>query len=201
MGGNNRNADRKRRSFTLLVVAMVVSAWPLLAQDRGEVGAFAEIFRLGTITPTTNFAGIGIRGSKHVHRNVQFEAELSYDFRRDFVTPFSNGPSIANVPSRMSVLNFLFGPKIQTAGPIRVFVTLKVGVLDFNVSRAGIPPGFTTAVNRAINGGTAGAFYPGGGVELFKGPIGLRAEVGDEIYFDNGGNNNLRATFGPQFRF
>ncbi|HEU5335765.1 MAG TPA: hypothetical protein VFU27_07375 [Terriglobales bacterium] len=200
MDTHSRKPYEKKRWLTLLAVILLFAS-PTMAQDRGEVGAFAEIFRLGTITPATNFAGIGIRASKHVHQNVQFEAELSYDFQRDFVTPFSNGPSIANVPSRMSVLNFLFGPKIQSTGPISAFVTLKVGVLDFNVSRASVPPGFTTAVNRAINGGTAGAFYPGGGVELFKGRIGLRAEVGDEIYFDNGGNNNLRATIGPQFRF
>ncbi len=200
MDRHSRKAYQKKRSLTLLAV-IICFALPAAAQDRGEVGAFAELFRLGTITPTTNFAGIGIRGSKHVHQNVQIEAELSYDFEHDFVTPFSNGPSVANVPSRMSILNFLFGPKIQTTGPIRAFVTLKVGLLDFNVSRGSVPAGFTNLVNRAVNGGTAGAFYPGGGIELFKGPIGLRVEVGDEIYFDNGGNNNLRVTVGPQFRF
>lgn len=200
MDRHSRKAYQNKRGLTLLVVILLCT-WPAMAQNRGEAGVFAEVFRLGTITPNTNFVGVGVRASKHVHQNVQFEAELSYDFQRDFVTPFSNGPSIANVPSRMSILNFLFGPKIQTTGPIRAFVTLKVGLLDFNVSRGSVPAGFTTVVNRAVNGGTAGAFYPGGGIELFKGPIGLRAEVGDEIYFDNGGNNNLRATFGPQFRF
>jgi len=29
----------------------------------------------------------------------------------------------------------------------------------------------------------------------------LRLEVGDEIYFDDGTQNNLRVTFGPQIRF
>jgi hypothetical protein len=43
--------------------------------------------------------------------------------------------------------------------------------------------------------------YPGGGVEGFWGPIGLRLEAGDEIYFDNGTHNNLKVTFGPAFRF
>jgi hypothetical protein len=33
------------------------------------------------------------------------------------------------------------------------------------------------------------------------GAIGLRADVGDEIYFNNGTHNNLRVTFGPTFRF
>ena len=45
------------------------------------------------------------------------------------------------------------------------------------------------------------AAYPGGGVEAFAGPIGLRVEVGDEIYMNNGANNNLRVTFSPSIRF
>jgi hypothetical protein len=31
--------------------------------------------------------------------------------------------------------------------------------------------------------------------------VGLRFEMGDEIYFNNGGHNNLRITFGPIIRF
>ena len=50
-------------------------------------------------------------------------------------------------------------------------------------------------------GNTAAAIYPGLGVEGFFGPIGLRADVGDEIYFKNGTRNNLRVTFGPTIRF
>jgi hypothetical protein len=44
-------------------------------------------------------------------------------------------------------------------------------------------------------------FYPGGGAEAFWGPIGLRLDVGDEMYFNNGAHNNLRVTFGPTIRF
>jgi len=29
----------------------------------------------------------------------------------------------------------------------------------------------------------------------------VRAEVGDNIFFNNGMHNNLRVSFGPQFRF
>jgi hypothetical protein len=39
------------------------------------------------------------------------------------------------------------------------------------------------------------------GIEAFAGPIGLRAEIGDDIFFNGGAHNNLRVTFGPQFRF
>jgi hypothetical protein len=45
------------------------------------------------------------------------------------------------------------------------------------------------------------AIYPGGGVEASLGPVGLRLELGDEIYFNKGAHNNLRITFGPILRF
>ncbi len=44
-------------------------------------------------------------------------------------------------------------------------------------------------------------FYPGGGIEAYLGPVGLRLDVGDEIYFRGGAHNNLRVTFGPHMRF
>jgi hypothetical protein len=43
--------------------------------------------------------------------------------------------------------------------------------------------------------------YPGAGVEASLGPVGLRFEMGDDIYFNNGAHNNLRITFGPILRF
>jgi hypothetical protein len=48
-----------------------------------------------------------------------------------------------------------------------------------------------------------GVFYPGAGVEAFAGILRLRAEIGDEIYFDNtaNANNDLKITVGPVFRF
>jgi hypothetical protein len=45
------------------------------------------------------------------------------------------------------------------------------------------------------------AIYPGAGVEAALGPLGLRFELGDEIYFNLGAHNNLRITFGPFLRF
>jgi hypothetical protein len=38
-------------------------------------------------------------------------------------------------------------------------------------------------------------------VEAFWGPFGLRLDVGDEIYFDNGAQNNVKVEFGPHLRF
>jgi hypothetical protein len=45
------------------------------------------------------------------------------------------------------------------------------------------------------------AVYPGAGVEASLGPVELRFELGDDIYFNSGVHNNLRITFGPILRF
>jgi len=38
-------------------------------------------------------------------------------------------------------------------------------------------------------------------LQAHLGPIGLRLDVGDEMYFNNGAHHNLRVAFGPVFRF
>ena len=51
------------------------------------------------------------------------------------------------------------------------------------------------------NGGANFALYPGAGIEAFAGPIGIRLEAGDDIYFLNGARNNLKVSVGPVIRF
>ena len=95
----------------------------------------------------------------------------------------------------------LFGPRFQTgSGPFRVFLTGKVGFENFNVTGQSVNAGFVTAVGLG-SGATYFAIYPGGGIEAFAGPIGVRAEIGDNIFFNDGAHNNMRISFGPQFRF
>jgi hypothetical protein len=48
------------------------------------------------------------------------------------------------------------------------------------------------------NGATYFAVYPGG-IEVFAGPFGLRAEVGEDIYFNSGAHNNLRVRSAVSF--
>jgi hypothetical protein len=71
-----------------------------------------------------------------------------------------------------------------------VFVTGKVGFDNFSVTNQNAPTGLRNTVG-LTTGTTTFAVYPGGGVEAFFGPIGLRAEVGDDIYFNNCAHNNL----------
>jgi hypothetical protein len=126
---------------------------------------------------------------------------MGYDFERNYTNQFSNGVTTANVSSRLRTLHGLFGPKFSTgSGPVRLFLTGKVGFENFMMTGLGAPTGFVSAVG-LDKGATYFALYPGGGIEAFAGPIGVRAEIGDNIFFNNGAHNNLRITFGPQFRF
>jgi hypothetical protein len=191
-----------------LILALVLMVTPtLLAQDHdhGEVGVFADYFRLQA-APRDLF-GLGGRLSLNVHNNVQLEAEMAYDFERGFAEGFDNGSGTASIQrSSLRVLHGMFGPKLQFGkqGPaaIRAFVTAKGGFVNFGFSNASVLSGFTSAIDnlRRDNNGNA-VFYPGGGLEGYLGPIGLRLDVGDEIYFNNGAHHNLKMTFGPHIRF
>jgi hypothetical protein len=172
------------------------------SEDHVEVGVFADYLRLSAPTPAINFVGVGGRAGFNVGSNIQIEAEMSYDFGRDFTSTFSNGFTTTAVRTHLRPLTGLFGPKFETSGgPVRAFVTGKVGFVNFSTTNSGALPGFTSSLGGITTGDTKVALYPGGGLEAFLGPFGLRLEAGDEIYFASGGHNNLRVTFGPTFRF
>lgn len=186
----------------LLAFASVVAVVPAAkAQDHIEVGAFADYFRLSDADPARNFVGVGGRAAVNIRPKIQLEAEMAYDFKRNFTRTFSDGVTSELVTSHFRTLHGFFGPKFQTgSGPLRFFVTGKVGFDNFSITNDNPTAGFTSVVG-LTNGTTRFAIYPGGGIEAFAGPIGFRAEIGDDIYFDGGAHNNLRVTVGPQFRF
>src|SRR5579863_854663 len=194
----------KRFSWLFIVSLFVAAAPAVMAQqssDHIEVGAFADYFRFSDASPVRNFQGVGGRAAFNVQRNVQIEAEMAYDFKRNFTNTFTNGITSVTVNTGFRTLHGYFGPKFQTgSGPFRIFVSAKAGFDNFSISNQNAPTGFTNAVG-LTNGTTAFALYPSGGFEAFAGPIGLRAEAGDDVFFQSGAHNNLRVTFGPQLRF
>jgi hypothetical protein len=194
-----------QRSIVLALFGLLLATPSLFAQNSEnhiEVGVFADYFNLSRTSPHINFVGVGGRAAFNVRSNVQIEAEMAYDFKRNFTTTFSNGVSTEFASTRLRTLHALFGPKFGTSGgPVRLFGTFKAGLINFSVSDQNAGSGFTSAIDDVTTGNTAAAIYPGVGVEGFWGPIGLRADVGDEIYFKNGTHNNLRVTFGPTIRF
>jgi hypothetical protein len=192
-------------SFVFCVGVIACLAPRASAQDHGQVGAFADYFHLnGT---GTNFGGVGGRFAINANRYIGFEAEMNYDFDAVFTETFRNpnvtAGSATIVRSDVRLLHGLFGPTISTGhGPIRLFATVKGGFINFRFDPRPASFGtFVSSVNDLRANDVDGVLYPGGGVEGHIGPVGLRLDVGDEIYFANGGHNNLRVTFGPIIRF
>jgi hypothetical protein len=164
----------------------------------GELGAFFNYTRLAN--SSTNFYGVGGRVGFNVHPNLQLEGEFSYDFQQNLNNDFFSNNGVLGViitNSTLHMIHGLFGPNLQIGtGAFRVFGTVKGGLINFSTSSS-----FPTQVTLIWDGDTDGVFYPGGGVELYAGPLGIRAEIGDEMWFSHGTNHNLRITVGPQIRF
>jgi hypothetical protein len=185
--------------FGLMTPLMV---WAQEGNEHVEVGVFANYFRLSRNNVDLNFVGLGGRAGFNVSQNVQLEAEMAYDFERAYNNDFRNGDTLTTVRSKTRILHGLFGPKFQTgSGNFKAFATGKVGLISFSTTNQNPGEGFEGSLGAVNNGNAKLAVYPGGGVEGFFGPIGIRLEVGDEIYFDNGARNNLRVSAGPSFRF
>jgi hypothetical protein len=191
-------------SAVLLLMSAAPASFAKDGQDESdhvEVGVFANYFRLGDTSPQGNFIGVGGRAAVSVHPNIQLEAEMTYDFERSHTQTFTNGVATELVTSHWRILHGFFGPKFQTgSGPFRLFATGKVGFDDFSITNDNASASFVSAVG-LTNSTTRFAIYPGVGFEAYAGPVGFRAEVGDDIYFLSGAHNNLRISLGPQFRF
>jgi len=192
------------RKFTLLVILLSCGSSCLLAQSRIETGVFVDYLSISQ-TSTDNF-GIGGRFGYRVHHNVMLEGELAYDYGINFDEAYRNistGDIAAIERTSIGVTHGLFGPTLEPAkGSFRPFVTLKGGFVDFRFSTSLLPySNLASAILGIRTSRLNAAIYPGGGLEASLGPVGLRFELGDEIYFNNGGHNNLRITFGPMVRF
>jgi hypothetical protein len=191
--------------LALFSLSLGAPAWTMAqsAYNHGEVGVFADYFRLGRTSPQINFVGLGGRAGLNVGTHVALEAEMSYDFKRNFTSTFSNGATTQFVNSSVRPLSGLFGPSFRagSSGPFRAFLTGKVGFVNFSTSNQNAAAGFRGALGGVTSGNTRFALYPGAGVEAFWGPFGMRLDAGDEIYFDNGARNNIKIELGPHIRF
>lgn len=182
---------------------MALPSW-LMAQNRGEFGIYGDYFRFAPGNASVNFVGVGGRVEFNLTSLIGLEAEMNYDFAQNYTSTTGTGVTTAFSSSSIRPLSALVGPRFQFGtGAFRPFVTAKIGVMEFSAS--GPVPVTGTSFSNTVSGiggsGTYFTVYPGAGVEGFFGPIGLRADVGEEVYMNNGAYNNLRATIGPEFRF
>ncbi len=174
------------------------------AQKRVEVGLLFDYLSISQ-TQTNNF-GVGGRFGFRVHRNVMLEGEFAYDYGVNFHDVYrniANGNITAIEQTSIGVTQGLFGPKFEPAhGHFLPFGTLKGGFIDFRLSPSLIPYSTVLSTVLGIRDSTLNAaLYPAAGATATLGPLGLRLELGDLIYFNEGAHNNLRITFGPILRF
>jgi len=191
----------KRVALLAALTALIALPGAVFAQNENhvEVGGFAQYYRFDQGgSSQINFVGLGGRAGFYVNPWTSIEGELSYDFERNQTNFFNNGATTSFATTRTRPLHGLFGPKFDFgSGKANIFATGKVGFVNFASSDQSVAQAF----GNVDAGATRFALYPGVGVEGFLGHFGLRAEVGDEIYFSGGARNNLKISLGPHFRF
>jgi hypothetical protein len=192
------------RNLTLTVFIALILGSSFSFAQKVEAGIFLDY--LGVSQTSTNDFGLGARFGYRIHRDVMLEGELAYDYGINFDETYhniANGNIVAIARTSIGETQGLVGPKIQpSGGGFRPFATLKVGFLDFRLSPSLLPySDVASAVFGLRTSSLNAAIYPAAGIEATLGPLGLRLEAGDEIYFNQGVHNNLRITFGPILRF
>ena len=188
-----------------VALLLFFSGWlvPLAsAQDHVQVGAYGDYFR---VTQTnTDMGGLGGRLGYKAFSHVMLEAEMSYDFKQAFTERcLSSSCTVTVANSNIKVLHGLFGPKfIGGHGAIHPFLTIKGGFINFQLNPKPATFGtFTTSVQNLRTNNVSGVLYPALGAEGHLGPIGLRLEAGDEMYFAGKTHHNPRVAIGPFLRF
>jgi len=186
----------------LVLIAFLAICFSVAAQaQHGEIGFYGDYLRF----PPASLGGAGLRGLLAIHRHVALELEGTYYFNRTFndtaVDPTTGTTAV--VYSHMHATNLLGGVSFSRPSRyVRPFLTMKMGLLTINPSSLPAPLVSTSEIlNQIRNSHGNFAIYPGGGVEAYAGKWGFRLDIGDEIYFNNGSNSNLRITFGPNYVF
>jgi hypothetical protein len=190
----------KRLVFLFILAGWLVPLASAQETEHVQVGVFADYFRLGQTD--TNFGGLGARVGVVAYRSLKLEGEMSYDFDQAFTERDNTTLTVRR--SGMRVLHGEFGPKVNLGEHYHVhpFVTLKGGFIDFRINNAPATIGtFFSSVDNLRRQNVNGVLYPGGGLEGHFGPVGVRLDIGDEVYFNHGTHNNLRIALGPYIRF
>jgi hypothetical protein len=189
--------------ITGCIVLLLAGSASLFAQDHdaGEFGVYGEYLHLSQTQ--NNFAGLGARLGFNVHPNVQIEGNFVYDFAENYTTSTSTAFVTSFTTSRVTMLHGMVGPKFEVGTThARLFATVQGGFVHFDVNNGGsVASGFTTSFSDIANGGNHGLLYPGVGGEMYVGPVGIRLDVGDFIYWATGAHGNWDVRLGPQIRF
>lgn len=193
-------------TLLLLMVCFVPVALSQEDNKRVQMGILGEYVHLGQTD--TNFWGIGGRLSFQAYKQVHLEGEAFYDFEQPYLENFTNttgGNSVNNFIISMRLAHGEFGPRVDIGHhKIQPFVELKGGFMDFRLDPQPpfLPfPTYVSSINGLRMNNINAVLFPGGGLQVHVGPISVRVDVGDEMYFNRGAHNNIRLAFGPVFRF
>ncbi len=189
----------KKVTGILILLTVMALATPAMfgQEERGQVSVFADYVRLRH-AGNANFWGPGGSLAFNLNNYAALEGSMAYDLEKTVVVsgtdPLTGATFTTN--NGLRLWHGEFGPKFQTGfHSAKLYLVLKGGFLHFSSSQ-----NFANTVGQFGNGDTNGVFYPGVGFEVGK-RFGLRAEVGDLMYFDNGVNHNLRFQVGPKISF
>jgi hypothetical protein len=193
----------KRFLLLGLVCLAVMPCLRAQEEERFEAGAFADYFRSGATG--TNMFGLGGRAGIGLWPHVMLEGELSYDFNRAFTDAFTttSGGTVSFITSGTKTLHGLFGPRwTLQRGRVHPFVEAKIGFINYMFNNAPGYNSFQNQINSLRIDNVNATLLLGGGLEgRLIGPVGLRMDIGDEMYFNRGPQNGLKVTFGPIVRF
>jgi hypothetical protein len=194
----------KRLALLVVLACYLVPLASAQETEHFQLGVNADYFRLGQTD--SNFGGVGARFGFAALRNIKLEGEMNYDFDQAFTEGF-HGVGTGTVfvqRTGMRILHGEFGPKVNLGERwhLHPFVQLKGGFVNFHFSKNAATIGtFVSDVSNLRAGNVSGVLYPGGGLEGRLGPVGVRFDIADELYFASGAHNNLRMSFGPYIRF
>jgi len=190
------------RITTLLSACALLTG--IASAQHVELGAFFDYGRPTIPNFSANAFGAGGRLDINLHRFLQAEIDAAYDVKYANFLVTTTSASVALTNSEMGILHMNGGLKVQTAGG-SFFLFAKGGANQyFPEQTIQTVAGNPITVSKSVSSPDSfihGVFYPGGGIGFHAGPLGIRLDVGDEIYWSSGAHHNLRVTFGPTLRF
>jgi hypothetical protein len=187
------------RVFFIWVIFISISGWA----QHVEIGGFGSYGNFDIPRFPSTAVGVGGRLDVNVTPHFALEGEGSYDFKHPRVEIVSTGTGGFDVSSlRLGVIHGNGGFKFQLKDG-SFFLFAKGGLLTFlpDVRTTTLIGSIASNAPRSGTGFSEAVFYPGGGIGFHAGPLGIRVDAGDEIFWDEGVKHNLRITFGPTVRF